>query len=74
LKKLQQLALQTKGSVFVPSQVDALIKSLLENPNYKAIEKAIVKKTPLIDWVWLLILIVVALGSEWFIRKYNGLL
>ena len=74
LKKLQQLALQTKGSVFMPSQVDALIKSLLENPNYKAIEKAIVKKTPLIDWVWLLILIAVALGSEWFIRKYNGLL
>jgi hypothetical protein len=74
LKKLQQLALQTKGSVFMPSQVDALIKSLVENPNYKAIEKAIVKKTPLIDWVWLLILIAVALGSEWFIRKYNGLL
>lgn len=74
LKKLQQLAVQTKGSVFMPSQVDVLIKSLVENPNYKTIEKAIVKKTPLIDWVWLLILIAVALGSEWFIRKYNGML
>ncbi len=74
LKKLQQLAVQTQGAVFMPSQVDNLIKTLVENPNYKAIEKAIVKKTPLIDWVWLLILIAVALGSEWFIRKYNGML
>ena len=74
LKKLQQLASQTQGAVFMPNQVENLIKLLLENPNYKAIEKAIVRKTPLIDWLWLLILIAIALGSEWFIRKYNGLL
>lgn len=74
VKKLRQLATQTKGTVFMPNQIDALVKALLENQDYKAIEKAIVKKTPLIDWVWLLILIAIALGSEWFIRKYNGLL
>ena len=74
VKKLRQLATQTNGAVFMPNQVDELVKALLENQDYKAIEKAIVKKTPLIDWVWLLILIAIALGSEWFIRKYNGLL
>jgi hypothetical protein len=74
VKKLRQLATQTKGTVFMPNQVDVLVKVLLENQDYKAIEKAIVKKTPLIDWVWLLILIAIALGSEWFIRKYNGML
>lgn len=74
LKKLQQLAVQTKGQVYMPDQVDTLIKSLLNNPEYRSIEKAIVKKTPLIDWIWLLIIIAFALGSEWFIRKYNGLL
>ena len=74
VKKLGQLATQTNGAVFMPNQVDELVKVLLENQDYKAIEKAIVKKTPLIDWVWLLILIAIALGSEWFIRKYNGLL
>jgi hypothetical protein len=74
VKKLRQLATQTNGAVFMPNQVDALVKVLLENQDYKAIEKAIVKKTPLIDWVWLLILIAIALGSEWFIRKYNGML
>ena len=72
--KLSQLAAQTTAKVYYPNQVDDLIKSLLQNENYKAIQKAIVKKTPLIDWIWLLILIAVSLSSEWFIRKYNGLL
>ena len=72
--KLKQLANQTKGTVYVPNQVDKLIKVLLDNSDYKSIQKTIVKKTPVIDWVWLLVLIALALASEWFIRKYNGLL
>jgi hypothetical protein len=72
--KLTQLATQTAGKAYYPNQADDLIKSLLENEKYKAVQKAIVKKTPLIDWIWLLILIAVSLSSEWFIRKYNGLL
>ena len=74
LNKLKQLASQTNGAVFVPNQIDNLIKTLLENDDYKAIQKNIVKKTPLIDWVWLLVLIAITLSSEWFLRKYNGLL
>jgi hypothetical protein len=74
MAKLKQLANQTKGAVFVPSQIDNLIKSLLENQEYKAIQKDVTKKTPLIDWYWLLVLIAASLGAEWFIRKYNGLL
>jgi len=74
VNKLNQLASQTQGKVYYPNQVDELIKSLLENENYKAIQKAIVKKTPLIDWIWLLTLTALSLALEWFIRKYNGLL
>lgn len=74
LNKLKQLATQTQGQVYAPDQIDALIKSLLDNPNYKAIEKAIVKKTPLIDWIWLLVLVALSLAAEWFVRKYNGML
>jgi hypothetical protein len=72
--KLNQLATQTKGKTYLANQVDELIQSLLTNENYKPIQKEIIKKTPVIDWVWLLIIIVLALGTEWFIRKYNGLL
>ena len=74
VEKLSQLATQTQAKVYYPNQVDALIKTLLENENYKAIQKEIVAKTPLIDWVWLLVLIAISLSSEWFLRKYNGML
>jgi hypothetical protein len=74
LEKLSQLATQTKGVVYFPNQVDALIKSLLKDDNYKAIEKNRITRSPLIDWTLLLILIVSLLSTEWFVRKYNGLL
>lgn len=72
--KLNQLSSHTNGKTYLANQVEDLIQSLLTNENYKPIQKEIVKKTPIIDWVWLLIIIVLALASEWFIRKYNGLL
>ena len=74
VEKLTQLATQTKGKMFHPDQVDALIKALLANDNYKPTQKEISAKTPLIDWVWLLVLLAIALASEWFVRKYNGML
>lgn len=74
LEKLKQLATQTEGAVYFPDQVDKLIKALLEDESYKAIEKNTVTRSPLIGWVLLLILIVSLLATEWFVRKYNGLL
>ncbi len=74
VEKLSQLAAQTHAKTFYPDQVDALIQTLLKNEEYKAIQKNTVRKSPLIDWVWLLILLVIILTTEWFVRKYNGLL
>lgn len=74
LAGLKQLAAQTGGKVFYPDQVKDLIKALLDSDSYKAVEKAIVKKTPLIDWIWLLVIVAIGLSAEWFIRKYNGML
>ena len=36
VEKLSQLATQTQGKVYYQTQVDALIKSLLENENYRS--------------------------------------
>lgn len=74
VEKLNQLAMQTQGKVHYPNQVDSLIQTLLKNEDYKAVQKEIVVKTPLIDWILLLVLIAVSLTLEWFTRKYNGLL
>ena len=74
VSKLKQLATTTNGAIYTPNQIDDLVKTLLENKEYKAIQKAIVKKTPLIDWVWMLVFITLLLAAEWFLRKWNGLL
>lgn len=74
VSKLQQLANQNKGAVIYPNQIDKLIQKLLEKNTYLPVEKSLVKNSPLIDWIFLLILLAVSLASEWFIRKYNGLL
>lgn len=74
VEKLNQLSLQTQGKTYYPNQVDILIKALLDNENYKPIQKEIITKTPLIDWIWLLVLIISSLSAEWFIRKYSGML
>jgi hypothetical protein len=74
VQKLKQLAVQTKGKDFYPNQIDTLIKTLLDNEEYKAVQKDVVIKSPLIDWKWLLVIIAVFLSTEWFVRKYNGML
>ena len=72
--KLNQLATQTQGKAYLANQVDALVQQLVEDDSYKAVQKTITKKSPLIDWIWLLILLATSLAVEWFVRKYNGLL
>lgn len=72
--KLNQLASHTNGKAFLSSQTDKLINTLLNVDNYKPIQKTIVNKSPIIEWYWLLLFIVISLATEWFIRKYNGLL
>ena len=72
--KLNQLAGQTGGNSYLPSQADQLIKVLLEDPAYKPVQRTVTRRTPLIDWIWLLVLLAASLAAEWFMRKYNGML
>lgn len=74
VSKLQQLANQNKGEVIHPNQIDKLIQKLLEKDTYLPVEKSLVKNSPLIDWIFLLIILAVSLATEWFVRKFNGLL
>ena len=71
--RLEQLATNTNGKVYYPNQLDKAIQDLIENENYLPIQKETIKKLPLIDWVWLLIIALLAQTIEWFSRKYNGL-
>ncbi|CAM3853057.1 MULTISPECIES: hypothetical protein [Flavobacterium] len=72
--RLEQLAANTSGKVYYLDQLEALITSLNQNTKYLPVQKEVIKKSPLIDWNWLLILICLLLSIEWFTRKYNGML
>lgn len=74
LIRLQQLASTTSGKVYFPNEINQLEQFLINNENYLPVEKQLLKKSPLIDWQWLLVLICLLLSIEWFTRKYNGLL
>lgn len=72
--RLKQLAENTQGKSYFTNQVQDLIKFLEKTDIYKPIQKEVVKKSPLIDWMWGLVLLALLLTTEWFTRKYNGLL
>lgn len=72
--RLQQLATHTNGKLLFPNQVTSILDEFIKNETYKPVQKEVVKKSPLIDWKWLLPLIVILFAIEWFTRKYNGLL
>jgi hypothetical protein len=71
--KLQRLAKSTGGELFFPDQTDSLALHLYGNPKFTPIQKSKLNVVPLIDFKWILGIIVLALTLEWFIRKYNGL-
>lgn len=74
IDRLRQLAYNTQGKLYTPSTIEGLIKYLENTDQYKTLQKEIITRSPLIDWFWGLILLIVLLATEWFVRKYNGLL
>lgn len=70
--KLQILAKKTGGKLFYKNDIDAISKELLENESFYTVQKFIIKKQNLIDWKWILFLIISLITIEWFIRKYIG--
>jgi aminoglycoside/choline kinase family phosphotransferase len=60
--------------VFLENEFDNLLDELLSNPKYKSVQRINKKTVPLINYKLLLLLIVLSLALEWFIRKYKGLI
>ena len=72
--KLQQLATNSQGSSYFIANTDNLASDLLKDIRYLTVQKTTKNVVPLIDFKYLLALIVLSLALEWFIRKYNGLI
>ena len=72
--KLQKLASNNKGQLFYSNQITSLLDDLTADPTYFTIQKSSISKKNLIEWKWILVLLVLFLSLEWFIRKYYGLI
>ena len=73
-KKLERFSNLTGGKMFYPAQMENLVQDLNSNNRYAPTQKSVENVVSLIDYKFLLGLIIVALSLEWFIRKYNGLI
>ena len=72
INKLQKLADKTGGKLFYKDQIDELTKEFIENESFYTVQKSSIKQQNLIDWKWILFLVIIFLTAEWFIRKYHG--
>lgn len=70
--KLLKLADKTGGKIFYKNQVDEIAKELLSNKSFYTVQKSTKKQENLIDWQWILFLIIALFSVEWFTRKYHG--
>ncbi|MDN3594491.1 VWA domain-containing protein [Zunongwangia endophytica] len=74
LSKLENLASRNNTRVYFKENLDELKRELLNDTRFSIIRKANKKSRPLIDWYYLLFIIVAILAAEWFYRKYKGLI
>ena len=74
VQKLEQLATITDGAIYFDSEANQLITNLISDNRFSSIQKIIKKTVPLIDIKIGLLVLILSLAIEWFIRKYNGLI
>ena len=69
---LAKLAHESGGKLYQASQINQLIENLKTRPDFKARSGFVQKVINLIDIKWLLAVVSMLLGLEWFLRKRNG--
>ncbi|MHA7944144.1 VWA domain-containing protein [Formosa sp. 3Alg 14/1] len=73
VSKLNVLANKTNGMAYFSNSYDSVFNELISNKKYSSIQKSTKTTLGLIDWKYVLGIIVFCLSLEWFLRKYNGL-
>ncbi|MCU0328239.1 MAG: hypothetical protein MUE53_04545 [Chitinophagales bacterium] len=71
--KMEELAKNHKSSLYLPHQIEEFIQIKSKQEN-KSIQKTVYKYKTLLDWPWLLVIIIILYAVEWIIRKRIGLL
>ncbi len=68
---LRRVSAKTGGKFFTADGW-SLLQSHLQDENYPAVIRSETKKEPLINWIWILLIVGLLLSTEWGLRKYWG--
>ncbi|MCK0109723.1 VWA domain-containing protein [Flavobacteriaceae bacterium S0825] len=74
VSKLERLANSSNGSSYLIDDTTSIIDDLINDSRFVTVQKSNKNVVPLIDFKYLLGLIILSLSIEWFLRKYNGLI
>ncbi len=74
VSRLERIAKNSSGTSYFIDGTTSLITNLINDSRFVTVQKSNKNVVPLIDFKILLILIVLSLTIEWFLRKYNGLI
>ena len=69
---LKQIAIQSKGKIFLPHEMDSLKSRLYNSRSFTPIIKEQITERSFVDIKWILALITVSLTLDWFFRKSQG--
>ena len=69
---LHQLALYSKGKFYTLNNVEKLYSDILNRNDITTISYQESRIESILDFVWILILIILMLGFEWFLKRWNG--
>lgn len=69
---LGKLALASNGALYYPDEITELVDALANDDSLATVQKANTSINEVINWKWLLALVILLFSLEWFIRKYLG--
>ena len=70
--KLELLAQKTTGKLYFEDKHRLVINDLVTDNRFSTIQKSKKSIDKLVNWQWIMLLIIGLLSLEWFIRKYIG--
>lgn len=69
---LKQIAKETNGAFYTLSQSEKLLSDLEKRNDIVNIQYEESEFNDLVDWKWLFLVVVLLLGTEWFLRRFWG--
>ena len=69
---LKSLSQNTNGKFYLPTNLNQLEQDIINREDIVTVSYQEKSYKDLIDYKWILLLIVILFSTEWFIRKFNG--